>query len=81
MEVQTQKSTGGERQRVVLGQTKIERDKSESSTRRGMWAKERPWKGRIEEEGAGAAVSSAVRCCQDDEWEASVGCEGSDGSR
>lgn len=36
---------------------------------------------RIEEKGAGAAVSRAVRCCQDDEWEASAGCEGSDGSR
>lgn len=32
-------------------------------------------------EGGRGAVSRTVRCCQDDEWEASAGCEGSDGSR
>lgn len=35
---------------------------------------------RVEVKGAGAAVSRTVKCCQDDEWEASAGGEGSDGS-
>lgn len=31
--------------------------------------------------GVGGALAGPVRCCQDDEWEASVGCEDFDGSR
>lgn len=65
-----------------MGETEIERGKSERETRREAWEKERLGGRRgYEEKGAGAAVSRAVRCCQDDEWEASAGCEGSDGSR
>lgn len=57
--------------------TKIERGKTESETRKDTWETERE----REDRRAGAAVSEAVRCCQDDEWEARAGCEGSDGSR
>lgn len=61
-----------ERHRERNGARKRERKRERKVRERGTERKQRI---------GGGVVGRAVRCCQDDEWEASLGHEGSDGSR